>query len=53
VDNDGDGATDLADPQCHAPTENAEAPSGCGLGIELAAALALLAAARARLHSTA
>ena len=38
VDNDGDGATDLADPGCFAAWDGSEVdpPFRCGLGFELA-----------------
>jgi hypothetical protein len=43
LDNDGDGAVDLADPQCTSAAHNSERPPrGCGLGFEIALAVPLL-----------
>jgi hypothetical protein len=45
IDNDGDGLTDFADPQCTASWPYWEAPprlGGCGLGVELVAAIPIL-----------
>jgi hypothetical protein len=43
LDNDGDGKIDLADPQCDPDAPYREAPAGgCGLGAEIAFALAAL-----------
>ena len=51
LDNDGDGAIDGADPQCARPSQRNESRLGCGLGFELAPALWLLFALRARRRS--
>jgi hypothetical protein len=51
LDDDGDGLVDLADNGCGFAADNREgvvSPGGCGLGVEIALALAALLAARER-----
>jgi hypothetical protein len=47
-DNDADGLVDLADPQCIGIATGAQESTSCGLGVELALVLPLLAAVRWR-----
>jgi hypothetical protein len=51
LDNDSDGAVDMADPQCLTPSQRAERRA-CGPGFEIAFAIAPLAFARVRRRAT-